>query len=198
MAYAINISIMHHGQFMTTEELIEKATEATCELPFDGRSKTEISVRVLRNYLVMKLLTPPFIQNGRRAWTQEHLRELVDIRRAVSAGKSLKKVGESRQRETETPWRLANRGVIRPQMIDVDRMKRDAKAVKAQLTTRQVPKGWSLRLSKDLTLSGFTDLQPTIEETRKLIAVLSRIVPEQFDLYDEDKDNVAAKQEVNG
>jgi DNA-binding transcriptional MerR regulator len=178
LSYAIIMFTMHDARLMTTDELLAKATEATRELTFDGRSKPELSVRLLRYYLVSRLMTPPLIQNGRRAWTDEHLRELVDIRRAVSAGTPLKEVGESRQRETETPWRLANRGVMRSQKIDIDRMNRDVEAVKAKLTIRQQPKGWSLRLSQDITLSGFTALQPSTEELHNVIAALSRIIPE--------------------
>lgn len=163
---------------MTTEELLNKATAATRDLKFDGRSKPELTERTLRYYLLLRYLTPPILRNGRRAWTEEHLRELIDIRRAVSAGTPLKEVGESRRRETETPWRLANRGAMRSQLIDVNQMRRDFELVKSQLSVQQSRAGWSLRLSPDITLSGFTALQPTPDEIRNVITALSRIIPE--------------------
>lgn len=175
---AMLISLPAMAAELTTEELISRVREATQDLSFNGRIDAQLSERTIRYYTTMRFLSPPIRVNGRAKWTQKHVDELIHIRRAQSAGKSLKEIGESLKPETETPWRLANRGVLRSQMIDIERMKNDVDAVATQLTMRSAPMGWSLRLSQDITLSGFTALQPSTEELHNVIAALSRIIPE--------------------
>ena len=166
------------SELLTTDQLIAEVREATKELSFNGRIDAQLSERTIRYYVTMKFLSPPQRHNRRAMWTNDHIDELIRIRRAQSAGTSLKEIGESLVTDSEVPWRLANRGVMRSQMIDIDRLNRDVEAVKAKLTIRQQPKGWSLRLSQDITLSGFTALQPSTEELHNVIAALSRIIPE--------------------
>ena len=163
---------------LTTDQLISRVRDATKDLTFNGRIDAQISERTLRYYTTMKYLAPPVRINGRAMWTEKHVNELIHIRRAQSAGKSLKEIGESLTTDLATPWRSANRGALRSQMIDVKQMKRDVEELSARLHTRQTPKGWSFRISKDITLNGFTIFPPTEEEIRNVIAALSRIIPE--------------------
>ena len=166
------------GSELTTDQLIAQVREATKELTFNGRIDAQLSARTIRYYTSMKFLSPPVRVNGQAMWTEKHVNELIHIRRAQSAGKSLKEIGASLPTDSETPWRLANRGAMRSQMIDVGQMKRDVEELSARLSIRQTPKGWSLRLSPDITLSGFTFSQPTPDEIRNVISVLRRIIPE--------------------
>lgn len=166
------------GAELTTDQLISQVREATKELTFNGRIDARLSERTIRYYTTMKFLSPPIRVNGRAMWTEKHVNELIHIRRAQSAGKSLKEIGDSLVTNSETPWRLANRGAMRSQLIDVEQMRRDFELVKSQLSVQQPRAGWSLRLSPDITLSGFTALQPTSDEIRNVIVALSRIIPE--------------------
>lgn len=164
---------------LTTDQLISRVREATKELTFNGRIDAQLSERTIRYYTTMKFLAPPVRVNGRAMWTQKHVNELIHIRRAQSAGKSLKEIGGSLPSVSETPWRTANRGANRSQMIDIKQMNLGIEALTNQLSNQQSPMGWSLRLSKDITLSGFSIFQPTDEEIRNVIGALVRIIPEQ-------------------
>ncbi len=99
---------------LSTEELIERVREETQHLTFNGRIDAQLSERTIRYYVTMKYVSPPQRHGGRSMWTNQHVRELVRIRRAQSAGQKLSEIGRAEPRAIDTSWKAANSLVMRP------------------------------------------------------------------------------------
>lgn len=152
-------------ELMTLDELIAATNEAVADMfVADGRVAGELTERNVRYYVTLGLVRPPVREGGRSLWTRDHVNDLIRIRRAQSLGQSLKQIPTFRSATLDNSWRLAN----------VARESRAELAV--SLASMTTDRGWSVRLSPAVVISGFTDLQPTAQELQAVRDALGRIL----------------------
>lgn len=158
---------------MTMAELIEATNAAVDSLEIaDNRVSTELTERTVRYYVTLGLVRPPVREGGRSLWNRDHVNDLIRIRRAQSLGQSLKQIASFREGSAIGAWMTANVPLsVRAAQQAVDHAVR-AEALSAPWATGA---GWSVRISDDITLSGFTDDPPTpgqIDAVREALAPL--------------------------
>jgi DNA-binding transcriptional MerR regulator len=168
---------------LSTEELIERVREETQHLTFNGRIDAQLSERTIRYYVTMKYVSPPQRHQGRSVWTEDHVRELVRIRRAQSAGQSLSEIGRAQPRVIDTSWKVANSLGARSKETLSPALSLNLSTVYHSVTAPQT--GWSVSLAPSLFLSGFTDRRPTQTEIQGVMSALSSLIA---DIDDETKD----------
>jgi DNA-binding transcriptional MerR regulator len=168
---------------LSTEELIERVREETQHLTFNGRIDAQLSERTIRYYVTMKYVSPPQRHGGRSMWTNQHVRELVRIRRAQSAGQKLSEIGQAEPRAIDTSWKAANSLVMRPLEKSFASIEMNLSMAHHSVATPQI--GWSVSLAPSLFLSGFTDRRPTNKEIQGVMSALSSLIA---DIDDETKD----------
>ena len=180
---------MDTDQLLSTDELLSRARSATGHLTFNGRVDPELTERTLRYYLSMRYLSPSLHRDGRRAWTEDHVRELIASRQALSAGRSLRDIGNEKAGGTDSSWRSANRGSRGLSgAIGARTSTTQDTALFPGLTSTGVhanesgsgrvidTRGWSIALSHNVVISGFTAQEPNQPELEKVVAALSRIL----------------------
>jgi hypothetical protein len=152
------------SELLSTEELIQRVREETQHLTFNGRIDAQLSERTLRYYATMKYVSPPQRRNGRSVWTEDHVKDLVRIRRAQSAGQSLSEIGPPTTRDTTPTWKLANIGINR--------------SVVANAFSEPVMQsdGWAFQISPGIQLTGFTNRLPTQKELQRVTDALSALI----------------------
>jgi DNA-binding transcriptional MerR regulator len=168
---------------LSTEELIERVREETQHLTFNGRIDAQLSERTIRYYVTMKYVSPPQRHGGRSMWTNQHVRELVRIRRAQSAGQKLSEIGQAEPRAIDASWKAANSLVMRPLEKPFASIEMNLSMAHHGVATPQI--GWSVSLAPSLFLSGFTDRRPTNKEIQGVMSALSSLIA---DIDDETKD----------
>jgi DNA-binding transcriptional MerR regulator len=168
---------------LSTEELLERVRAETQHLTFNGRIDAQFSERTCRYYATMKFISPPLRRNGRSVWTEDHVREIVRIRRAQSAGQTLSEIGRAEPRVIDTSWRAANSLVMRSLEKPLASMDMNLSTAYHSVATPQT--GWSVSLAPSLFLSGFTDRRPTNKEIQGVMSALSSLIA---DIDDETKD----------
>lgn len=151
---------------MTMNELIAATNAAvdSLEIP-DNRVSAELTERTVRYYVTLGLVRPPVRQGGRSLWTRDHVNDLVRIRRAQSLGQSLRQIASLRDTTAIGKWMGAN--VHRAARAEVHDSRIAALAGPWAAGT-----GWSVRISDQITLSGFTD-EPTPEQLSAVRAALA-------------------------
>ena len=154
------------------DELLSRVSESTKNLPIpDGRVSDRFTERNVRYYVTKGYVRPPVRQHGKSMWSENHVNDLVRIRRAQSAGQSLKQIGEPTITDTAPLWKAANLGINRSQL---------AHKFESVITEQS---GWALQISHNIQLSGFTDRRPTQEEMDRVTrALASLIISNQPDL----------------
>lgn len=157
--------------------------EDTQNLTFNGRIDAQLSERTIRYYVTMKYVSPPKRHQGRSVWTADHVRELVRIRRAQSAGQSLSEIGRAQPRVTDTSWKVANSLGMRSKEALSPALNLNLSTAFHSVTTSKT--GWSVSLTPRIFLSGFTDRKPTQIEIQGVMSALYSLIA---DIDDETKD----------
>lgn len=173
---------------LTTEELLQRVRTLTRDLSFNQRIDAQLSERTVRWLAQMGYITRPERRHGRSVWTEDHVRQLVHIRRAQSEGKTLKEIMESEESTSSyssATWKSANQPRQMPELLTrfssepIDMARLDTSVVLSQLTTRrQEPRqdGWSIALSANVFLNGFTSRRPTTTEIKQVRDALSELL----------------------
>lgn len=153
------------SELLTIEELLTAVHEATAHLAVgDERVAQQFTERNVRYYVTLGVVRPPLRAGGKSMWTTDHVKDLVRVRRAQSAGQSLKKIGPPPMRDEIPTWKLANVGAHRAIVVN-SMMKPAAQA-----------DGWAFQISHDIQLSGFTHRLPTREEIQRVTTALSALI----------------------
>ena len=150
---------------LNIDELLSQVTELTKNLPIpDGRVATRFTERTIRYYVTQGYVRPPLRHKGKSMWSEDHIKDLVRIRRAQSAGQSLGDIELPAIIDTTPSWKAANLGVNRLQL---------AHKFESVITE---PGGWAFQISHNVQLSGFTDRRPTQQEIQRVTTALSALI----------------------
>ena len=153
------------SELLNIEELLTAVHEATAHLAVgDERIAQQFTERNVRYYVTLGVVRPPLRAGGKSMWTTDHVKDLVRVRRAQSAGQSLKKIGPPPMRDEIPTWKVANVGAHRAIVVN-SMMKPAAKA-----------DGWAYQISHNIQLSGFTHRLPTREEIQRVTTALSALI----------------------
>jgi DNA-binding transcriptional MerR regulator len=151
-------------ELLTTDELLDKVSEMTAHIPLeDARITARFTERNVRYYVSLGLVRSPLRVQGKSMWTEEHVRDLVRIRRAQSAGQSLRDIGPPTTRQTAPTWKLSNIGVNRSVV---------AHAFQEPIATSD---GWAFQISPNIHLTGFTRRLPTQQELQQVTDALAAL-----------------------
>lgn len=159
---------------MTMSELIAATNNAVASLHVDdNRVAAELTERTVRYYVTLGLVRPPVRDGGRSLWTTDHVNDLIRIRRAQSLGQSLKQISSFRQGTALGTWMAANLPRTTREAHDAVHLAAKAEALSAPWGRGA---GWSVRISDDITLSGFTEDAPTPEQLDAVRAALASLL----------------------
>jgi DNA-binding transcriptional MerR regulator len=156
---------------LTTAELLDAVIRETSHLEVkDRRIGDAITERTVRYYVTIGVVRPPLRDGNTRMWTNDHVNDLIRVRRAQHNGEPLKAVRRQIEAESQSAlnndsWRMANSTalrfpMLRNQTFNVSRTLTSAFNLSAQ---RQSPMGWMVPISPTLHLSGF-GAPPTDDE----------------------------------
>lgn len=149
----------------TIDELLSRVSELTRNLPVqDGRVADQFTERNVRYYVTQGYVRPPVRQHGKSMWNEEHVKDLLRIRRAQSAGQSLAEIGKLIDTDLSPKWKLANIGVNRSQVAHHFE------------TSSTDFAGWAMQISHNIQLSGFTNRRPTQEEIERVTRALASLI----------------------
>lgn len=147
--------------YLTTDELIIAVQNASSAFTLaDGRIAENFTERNIRYYVTIGVVRAPVRVANRSRWTQDHVLDLVRVRRAQAAGQSLQEIGPPPIRDVTPFWRAANSMAMRESLISAP----DAMG------------GWSFRISPEITLSGFSYRQPTTQEIQRVQSALISLI----------------------
>lgn len=132
---------------LTMEELLREVARRTARLTFaDGRVAAELTERNVRYYVTLGVVRPPLRDGHRSVWTNDHVLDLVRVRRAQHEGLSLKLIGRPAAAPEPVPaWRRANSPLLRGEAL----------APMGSYQLSETDRGWTVRLGRDVFLSGF-------------------------------------------
>jgi len=148
---------------LTTQELITRVTQETVHLSIDdGRVADTITERTVRYYVTIGVVRPPLRDGNTSVWTNDHVNDLIRVRKSQRNGEPLKAVRRMLEMELQDPirsefWKSDNNAAMR---FPIARMQ-SSNVVNTRfnfLTTapnQSHSNGWMVRLSPLLHLSGF-------------------------------------------
>jgi len=142
-----SLLVMH----LNINELLSEVARLTENLTFaDGRVAEALNERNVRYYVTLGVVRPPVREGNKSYYTQDHVLDLVRVRRAQHEGLSLKLIGRPIVNRVESQhsvaaWRSANSPALRKAAL--------APMALYQTATNEV--GWMLRISETILLSGF-------------------------------------------
>jgi DNA-binding transcriptional MerR regulator len=156
---------------LTTRQLLDTVKRKTSHLTVDdARVGEEITERTVRYYVTIGVVRPPLRDGNTSVWTNDHVNDLIRVRRAQHNGEPLKAVRRQIEAESQSAlnddwWRIANSTalrlpVLRNQSLNLSHSLTTAFNIAAR---RQSPAGWMVPLSPLLHLSGF-GAPPTEDE----------------------------------
>jgi DNA-binding transcriptional MerR regulator len=149
---------------LTTDELLDRVSELTINLSLtDARIATRFTERNVRYYVSLGLVRTPLRIQGRSMWNEDHVKDLVRIRRAQSSGQSLSEIGPPITRDAAPTWKLANIGINRSVV---------ANAFSEPVTQSE---GWAFQISPGIQLTGFTRRLPTQQELQQVTDALAAL-----------------------
>ena len=152
-------------ELLTIEDLLAEVHKATAHLAVgDERVAQQFTERNVRYYVTLGVVRPPLRAGGKSMWTDDHVRDLVRVRRAQSAGQSLRDIGPPPMRDEIPTWKMANIGASRALVVN-SMMKPAAQA-----------DGWAFQISHNIQLSGFTHRLPTQEEIQRVSSALFALI----------------------
>jgi DNA-binding transcriptional MerR regulator len=150
---------------LTTDALLDRVSELTSNLTLpDARIATRFTERNVRYYVTLGLVRSPLRVQGKSMWSEDHVKDLVRIRRAQSAGQSLSEIGPPASKSTTPAWKLANLGADRSVVGS------------AFVTPVAQSDGWAFQISSDIQLTGFTGRLPSQEELQRVTEALSALI----------------------
>lgn len=162
------------AHFLTIDELLDRVSELTQNLTVaDARVAQRFTERNVRYYVTEGYVRPPLRHKGKSVWTEDHVKDLVRIRRAQSAGQPLKAIGAPEIVDTTPSWKLANLGVHRSQLAHTFE------------TPLLQDAGWALQISQNIQLTGFTSRRPTQQEIQRVTQALASLITS--DINDKDQ-----------
>lgn len=143
------------------DELLQAAVTACAEIEVrDSRVAEQLTERTVRYYVTLGLVRPPLRDGGRSLWTRDHMNDLIRVRRAQASGRSLKQIPRFRENVARSPFDQMN--LARP--------------LRSLSSARADESGWVVKVSHSLSLSGFTDEQPTHDELNAVRVALARLI----------------------
>jgi DNA-binding transcriptional MerR regulator len=158
---------------LTTAELLDAVMRKTSHLKvIDGRVGDEITERTVRYYVTIGVVRPPLRDGNTRVWTNDHVSDLIRVRRAQHNGESLKSVRRAIELESQTlandaSWKIANSSVrntnLRFPLNQTYALASRSSILDFAAPAKHTPDGWMVRLSPILHLSGF-GAAPTDDE----------------------------------
>jgi DNA-binding transcriptional MerR regulator len=136
----------------------------------DRRIGDAITERTVRYYVTIGVVRPPLRDGNTRMWTNDHVNDLIRVRRAQHNGEPLKAVrgqieAESQSALNNDSWRMANSTALRFPMLQNQNLNMSHTLTSAfnLSAQRQSPMGWMVPISPTLHLSGF-GAAPTDDE----------------------------------
>ena len=156
---------------LTTQQLLDAVKRMTAHLTVDdARVGDEITERTVRYYVTIGVVRPPLRDGNTSVWTNDHVNDLIRVRRAQHNGEPLKAVRRQIEAESQSAlnndaWRVANSTALRFPVLQNQNltMSRSLTSAFSLSTHRQSPAGWMVPLSPLLHLSGF-GAPPTDDE----------------------------------
>ena len=156
---------------LTTQKLLDAVKRKTAHLTVDdARVGDEITERTVRYYVTIGVVRPPLRDGNTSVWTNDHVNDLIRVRRAQHNGEPLKAVRRQIEAESQSAlnndaWRVANSTALRFPVLQNQNltMSRSLTSAFSLSTHRQSPAGWMVPLSPLLHLSGF-GAPPTDDE----------------------------------
>jgi DNA-binding transcriptional MerR regulator len=156
---------------LTTQQLLDAVKRKTAHLTVDdARVGDEITERTVRYYVTIGVVRPPLRDGNTSVWTNDHVNDLIRVRRAQHNGEPLKAVRRQIEAESQSAlnndaWRVANSTALRFPVLQNQNltMSRSLTSAFSLSTHRQSPAGWMVPLSPLLHLSGF-GAPPTDDE----------------------------------
>jgi DNA-binding transcriptional MerR regulator len=156
---------------LTTQQLLDAVKRKTAHLTVDdARVGDEITERTVRYYVTIGVVRPPLRDGNTSVWTNDHVNDLIRVRRAQHNGEPLKAVrrqieAESQSALNNNSWRMANSTALRFPVLQNQNLNMSRSLTSAfNLSARgQSPAGWLVPLSPLLHLSGF-GTPPTDDE----------------------------------
>jgi len=136
---------------LTINELLSEVARLTEHLTFsDGRVAEALNERNVRYYMTLGVVRPAIREGNKSYYTQDHVLDLVRVRRAQHEGLSLKLIGRPivnhvESQHTMPAWRTANSPALRKAAL--------APMGSYQSATNEV--GWMIRITETILLSGF-------------------------------------------
>lgn len=171
---------------LTIEEVIQLASKKIREEKFhtveDGRVADTITERTVRYYVTIGVVRPPLRDGNTSVWTNDHVNDLIRVRRSQYNGEPLKAVRRMLEMDLRQPsrgdfWKTENNAALRFPIARSQTLNTVNLQVNFPSISREQPhtNGWMVRLSPLLHLSGF-GAQPSSEEIDKVrIALRDRI-----------------------
>jgi len=168
---------------ITTEQLIALVTQKTEHLNInDGRVADTITERTVRYYVTIGVVRPPLRDGNTSVWTNDHVNDLIRVRRSQYNGEPLKAVRRMLEMDLRQPsrgdsWKAENSAALRFPILRSQALNMGDLQVNFPSISREQPhtNGWMVRLSPLLHLSGF-GAQPTSEEIDKVrVALRDRV-----------------------
>jgi len=164
---------------ITTRQLIDLITQKTEHLDIkDGRVADIITERTVRYYVTIGVVRPPLRDGNTSVWTNDHVNDLIRVRRSQRNGEPLKAVRRMLEMELQQPshgdfWKTENSAALRFPIARSQALNTVNMQVNFPSTFRDQPQssGWMVRLSPFLHLSGF-GAQPTSEEVNAVRSAL--------------------------
>jgi len=156
---------------LTTPQLLDAVKRKTAHLTVDdARVGDEITERTVRYYVTIGVVRPPLRDGNTSVWTNDHVNDLIRVRRAQHNGEPLKAIRRQIEAESQSSlnndfWNIANSTalrfpVLRNQSLNMSRNLTSSLNIAVR---RQSPAGWMVPLSPLLHLSGF-GAPPTDDE----------------------------------
>ena len=106
-------------EFLSIDQLLEAVREQTTHLVVgDERIAQQLTERNVRYYVTLGVVRPPLHIRGKSMWTSDHVKDLVRVRRAQSAGQSLREIGPPPSFDFLPTWKAANVGAHRAEIFN--------------------------------------------------------------------------------
>jgi DNA-binding transcriptional MerR regulator len=175
---------------LTTRQLLDTVKRKTSHLTVDdARVGEEITERTVRYYVTIGVVRPPLRDGNTSVWTNDHVNDLIRVRRAQHNGEPLKAVRRQIEAESQSAlnndsWRVSNSTALRFPVLQNQNltMSRSLTSAFSLSTHRQSPAGWLVPLSPLLHLSGF-GAPPTDDELNAVREALrERISADSIDI----------------
>ena len=108
---------------LTTWQLLDTVKRKTSHLTVDdARVGEEITERTVRYYVTIGVVRPPLRDGNTSVWTNDHVNDLIRVRRTQHNGEPLKAVRRQIEAESQSAlnddwWRIANSTALRLQVL---------------------------------------------------------------------------------